>query len=131
MEWEFTPDKIVKAEVDYGFDDFRLDLYREVQINAGTADPGVLKSYFDLLFDLCHWLATGRSFDAFVAQHHHSPPTCEFLQGVGEAMRPNADMLGAILQRMIMDGVAEGLPLEQSLARVDATIRAAGAAVPA
>lgn len=122
MEWEFSPEQVVKATVDYGFDDFRLDLYREVRMNAGSDDPARLQTYFDLLFDLCHWLATGRRLEDFVAQYRHSPPTCEFLLAVGEAMRPNAEMLGAILQRMIMDGIAAGEALDQSLARVEGLV---------
>ncbi len=118
MEWEFSPEQVVKAEVDYGFDDFRADLLQETRINTGMSDPEQIKSTFDLLFDLCYWLATGRPFEAFLAEFRHTPRAVEFLQGVAEAMRPNADMLGAILQRMIMDRVEHGMALESALAAV-------------
>ncbi len=118
MDWEFTPEQVVKAEADYGFEDFRRDLYREVQMNSGESDPRETKATFDLLYDLCYWLATGRKLDDFVAQHRHSPPICEFLQAVAPAMAANAEMLGAILQRMIMVEVDGGLPLEDCVMRV-------------
>lgn len=123
MEWEFTPEQVVKAEIDYGFEHFREDLYREVVSNLGAAGVAEIQTTFNLLFDLCYWQATGRAFGAFVAQHHHSPPVCEFLHHVREAMTPNVDMLGAILQRLIMTEVAKGAPLEESVACVDASVR--------
>jgi hypothetical protein len=118
MEWEFSPEQVVKAEVAYAFDDFRADLLRETRINTGMGDPEQLRATYDLLFDLCYWLATGRPFEGFLAEFRHTPPAVEFLHGVVDAMRPNADMLGAILQRMIMDRVEHGMPLESALAAV-------------
>lgn len=130
MEWEFTPQQVVKAEVGYGFDDFRHDLYQEVQMNAGTDDPSQLKDTYDLLFDLCYWLATGRQLDAFIAQHAHNPPTCEFIRTVHEAMLPNAEMLGAILQRMIMAEIEEGRSWEEGVANVYRAVEQTTAAYP-
>jgi hypothetical protein len=131
MEWEFTPEQVVKAEVDYGFENFRGDLYREVVANLGAAGAAQIEPTFKLLFDLCYWQATGRPFDTFVAQHHHSPPVGEFLHGVREAMAPNVDMLGAILQRMLITEVENGAQLEDSLLSVDASVRRMTATLPA
>lgn len=122
MEWEFTPEQVVKAEADYGFDDFRRDLYREVQMNSGDLDPREIKATFDLLYDLCYWLATGRMCDDFIAQYRHSPSICEFLESVAPAMAANAEMLGAILQRMIMVEVEAGLPLKEGVLRVHGAV---------
>jgi hypothetical protein len=130
MEWEFTPEQVVKAEVDYGFENFRDDLYREVASNVGGAGAEI-ETTFTLLFDLCYWQATGRSFDDFVAQHHYSPPVCEFLHGVKDAMAPNVDMLGAILQRMIMIEVETGAQLEDGLVNVDRTVKRLVVQLPA
>jgi hypothetical protein len=130
MEWEFTPQQVVKAEVEYGFDDFRRDLHQEVRLNAGGADPSQLKATYDLLFDLCYWLATGREFEAFVAQHAAAPPTCEFLREAGPAMAANAEMLGAILQRMIMAEVERGQPWEEGVANVHRAVAEMTAALP-
>lgn len=130
MEWEFTPQQVVKAEADYGFEDFRRDLYREVQVNAGGTDAVETQSLYDLLFDLCYWLATGRRFDAFLAQHAHSPPTCAFLRQVGPAMAANAAMLGAILQRMVMAEVERGLPLEDGVLSVHRAVEQLTSGLP-
>lgn len=130
MEWEFTPEQVVKAEVDYSLEDFREGLYREVRINLGEPDPARVETAFTLLFDLCYWQATGRPLDEFVARHHHSPPVVEFLRGVGPAMEPNVAMLGAILQRMIMSQVERGAQLDDGLVQVDAAVRRTTAAMP-
>lgn len=122
MEWEFTPQQVVKAEVEYGLGDFRRDLLLEVRSNVGGDDADT-QATCELLFDLCYWLATEKDFDAFVAGHAHSPPTCEFLRSVGEAMTPNAEMLGAILQRMIMSEVERGAVLEEGLGNVHRTVQ--------
>jgi hypothetical protein len=129
MEWEFTPQQVVRAEVEYGFEDFRRDLYQEVQMNAG-GDPVQVRASFELLFDLCYWLATERPLDAFLAQHAAVPPTCEFVQAVAPAMATNAEMLGAILQRMIMAEVERGLPLEASVANVHSAVERLSGAIP-
>lgn len=123
MEWEFTPQQVVKAEVDYGFDDFRRDLRLEVQANLPDTDAEQAQATYDLLFDLCYWLATGRQLDAFVAEHAHSPPTCDFLREVTPAMAPNGEMLGAILQRMLMDEVERGVAWEEGLGNVHRAVQ--------
>lgn len=129
MEWEFTPQQVVKAEVDYGFEDFRRDLHEEVKANVG-GDPLQLKATYELLFDLCYWLATERPFDGFLAQHAAAPPTCEFLREVRLVMASNAEMLGAILQRMIMAEVERGLPLEEGVASVHSAVSQMTAGLP-
>ncbi|CAG0931890.1 MAG: hypothetical protein BIFFINMI_04186 [Phycisphaerae bacterium] len=118
MEWEFTPEQVVKAEVGYGLEDFRRDLAAEVRGNLGPASPEQVEQTTDLLYDLCHTLATNRTVESMLETLAYDPPTCEFLRGMVEPMRPNGEMLGAILQRMIMDRVESGMPLEQALESV-------------
>ena len=115
MEWEFTAEDVVKARSAYSLEDFRRDLAEEVRINLGSSDPLQHARSFNLLYDMCHALATGRSLEDFLQPYAYDPPTCEFLREVQPLMAANVDMLGAILQRMIMDGVEEGMPLEQAL----------------
>ncbi|MBI3140311.1 MAG: hypothetical protein HYZ19_00435 [Rhodocyclales bacterium] len=118
MDWEFTPEQIVKAEVGYGLEDFRRDLAREVRMNMGGAAEEDIRQTYALIYDLCHWLATNRPFEEFAASLAYDPPTVEFLESLREPMGSNVDMLGAILQRLIMDRVEAGLPLEQALKAV-------------
>lgn len=115
MEWEFTPEQVVKGEVGYGLEDFRRDLAAEVRGNLGPASPEQAAQTADLLYDLCHVLATNRTLESMLATLAYDPPTCEFLREMVEPMRPNGEMLGAILQRLIMDRVEAGMPLEQAL----------------
>lgn len=130
MEWDFSPEQVVKAEADYGFEDFRRDLFFEVQMNAGTTDLAELKASFDLLFDLCYWLATGRPLADFLRSYAYSPPAADFLSQVGPAMVANGEMLGAILQRMIMAEVAAGVPWQEGVLKVHGAVERMSAAMP-
>ncbi|HEX8987941.1 MAG TPA: hypothetical protein VF816_08270 [Rhodocyclaceae bacterium] len=131
MEWEFSPQAVVKGEAFYGFGDFRRDLLCEVLMNAGGGSAEESRATFDLLFDLCYWLATERRFEDFAAQHHHSPQVSQFLHDVRAAMAANAEMLGAILQRMIMAEAEGGLPLQDAVARVHRIVAQESLSLPA
>jgi hypothetical protein len=116
MQWDFTPEDVVKGEVGYGLEQFRHDLAEEVRANLGADDPAALQQSYDLIYDMCYWLATGRDFAAFAATlPEETPLDVHVLQPIKEYMRDNIVMLGAILQRMIMDGVEAGLVLDQAL----------------
>lgn len=115
MEWEFTAEDVVKARSAYALEDFRRNLAEEVRINLGASGPLQHARAFNLLYDMCHALATGRTLEDFLQPYAYDPPTCEFLREVQPLMVANVEMLGAILQRMIMDGVDKGMPLEQAL----------------
>jgi hypothetical protein len=123
MEWEFSAEQVVKGEVGYALEDFRRDLAREVRMNTPAADDEARTANYNLVYDLCHWLATGKEFDGFLMTCAYDPPTCDFLRDVRPTLAPNVEMLGAILQRMIMDGVEAGLSLEDALTQVDAKHR--------
>lgn len=116
MEWEFTAEQVVKGDTDYGLREFRRDLGEEVRMNMGSAEaPQRLRTY-NLVYDMCYALATDRELDDFLAAFAYDPPTCELLRELEPLMRGNVEMLGAILQRMIMDGVESGMNLERALA---------------
>lgn len=116
MQWEFTPQQVVKGEIGYGLAQFRSDLLEEVSANLGADDPVSLQQSYDLIYDLCYWLATGREFTAFIATlPEQTPLDSHVLHAIKEHMRDNITMLGAILQRAIMDGVEAGMPLEQAV----------------
>jgi hypothetical protein len=120
MEWEFAPDDIVKGRVDYRLQDFRDDLAQEVRMNIGMASEAEFRHAYELIYDLCYWLATGRAFQDFLPLVQDEPSAIRLAKSVGAYMDGNAQMLGAILQRMIMDRVESGLPLEQALDSVAA-----------
>jgi len=89
-----------------------------VRGNLGPATPEQVEQTTGLLYDLCHTLATNRTVESMLETLAYDPPTCEFLRGMVEPMQPNGEMLGAILQRLIMDRVEAGMPLEQALESV-------------
>lgn len=116
MEWAFTQEDVVKGKVAYGMADFRADLFKEVRLNMPDMDGAGQQRLFDLIYDMHYWLATGRNFDAFIDGLNLPAHVQVFLGSIEAQCAANVSMLGAILQRAIMDGVESGLPLEQSLA---------------
>jgi hypothetical protein len=114
MEWEFSPEDVVKARADYGLAEFRRDLAEEVRANV-SGDTDVFTRTYHLLYDLCYALATSKDFEAHLAAYAYDPPTVQLLREIQPMMAGNADMLGAILQRQIMDRVEAGMPLENAI----------------
>jgi len=115
MDWEFSLEDVVKARAAYGLTDFRRDLAEEVRSNMGSADELQQTRRFNLVYDMCYALATDKSFDDFIAAYAYDPPTCEFLTELKPHMDNNVAMLGAILQRLIMDRVEANMPLEHAV----------------
>lgn len=115
MQWEFSPEDVVKARADYGLTDFRRDLAEEVRSNLGPADEAQQIRSFNLIYDMCYALATDKRFDDFLAAYAYDPPTCQFLSELKPLMADNAVMLGAILQRLIMDRVEAHMPLANAV----------------
>lgn len=114
MEWEFTPQEVVKGQVGYGLPEFRQDLAEEVRQNV-SGDADVFARTYHLLYDLCYALATSKDLDAHLAAYAYDPPTVQFLREMAEPMSGNVEMLGAILQRQIVDRVEAGMPLEAAI----------------
>lgn len=118
MEWEFTPEEVIKGEASYALEHFRADLAAEIRMNLSPPDETAFERAYALIYDLCHWLAIGRAYEDFIGQLSDDPAATRLANMVREPMAPNADMLGAILQRMIMDRVEGGMPLEAALQSV-------------
>lgn len=131
MEWEFTPEQVVKGEVGYGLEDFRRDLAVEVRTNMGDMEDADFHGVYQLVYDLCYWLATGKTFEDFVEAFQHDPPTYRFASCLRDSMQDNVGMLGAILQRLIMDRVEGGQPVEAAVDSVAAFHRRCVEKIPA
>lgn len=129
MEWEFSPEDVVKGRIEYGLTEFRRDLAQEVRSNLLFSDEAQHTRSFNLIYDMCYALATNKSVEEFLDAYAYDPPTCEFLNGLKPYMSDNVSMLGAILQRLIMDRVEANMPLEYAVSDVaqwHANIVAAG-----
>jgi hypothetical protein len=119
MEWEFTPDQVVRVEVDYGLEDFRRDMREEVSLNMGQMDDLQQQKIFDVMYDLCYWVATGNEYDDFLAGLDQESFFPSFLGSIRGMLAPNIAMLGAVLQRLIMDRVeGQGMSLDDALKQV-------------
>lgn len=131
MEWEFLPEQVVKGEVAYGLKDFRRDLAQELRMNLGPISADEFARAYDVLYDLCYWLATGKPLDDFLDGFDDDPVAIRLIKSAHEAMAGNVEMLGAIVQRLIVERVEAGTPLEQAVSSVDAYHRETVAATRA
>jgi len=120
MEWDFTPEDVIKGQAAYGLENFRSDLANEVRMNLGGTLDEEFRRAFAVIYDLCYWLATGRDFESFLAGLGEAPEAIRLAKSVHEYMDSNVEMLGAILQRMIMQRVESGMPLERAIQGVAA-----------
>lgn len=117
MEWKFTPQEVVKGQVGYGLPEFRHDLAEEVRQNV-NGDADVFARTYHLLYDLCYALATSKDLEAHLTAYAYDPPTVQFLREMVGPMSGNVEMLGAILQRQIIDRVEAGMPLAAAIGDV-------------
>lgn len=115
MQWDFSPEDVVKARADYGLADFRRDLAEEVRMNLPPSDALQEQRSFNLIYELCYALATSKDLDSHLGAYAYDPPTVQFLREVEPMMATNVEMLGAILQRLIMDRIESGMVLEQAI----------------
>jgi hypothetical protein len=130
MEWEFKPGAVLRGEAVYGLTEFRRDLAQEMRTNLPGLDEPELEPLFRLLYDLHYWLATGNEYNAFEDQYRDQGRLVELLRAVHAQSSANVEMLGAILQRLIMDGVAAGVPLEYAVEQAAQLHGLAAAASP-
>ena len=117
MEWEFTPEDVVKGRSGYGLAEFRHGLAEEVRQNVGGGSDVFTRAYH-LIYDLCYALATSKDLETHLCAYAYDPPTVQFLRELAPAMSANVEMLGAILQRQIMDRVEAGMPLDNAVSEV-------------
>ncbi len=115
MQWEFTAEDVVKARSEYGLQEFRRDLGEELRSNLGPMDEAQQLRSFNMVYDMCYALATDKKFDDFLSGYAFDPPTCQFLTELKPHMADNVVMLGAILQRLIMDRVEAQMPLANAI----------------
>lgn len=115
MEWEFTAAQVVRGEAVYGLAEFRHDLGEEIRGNLPGLDRPEFDRLFRVIYDLHYWLATGNEYGDFEGQHDDQPRLLPLLRAVYAHCAGNVEMLGAILQRLIMEGVEAGVPLEHAL----------------
>lgn len=120
MEWEFTPAEVVQGQVDYGLEDFHADMFQEVKLNMSNMESMVPEQVFNVMYELCYWVATGNDYDDFLNGLEQESFFPAFLASIKPHLTPNIEMLGAILQRMIMERVeGRSLPMEEALRQVD------------
>jgi hypothetical protein len=131
MEWEFTAAQLMRGEAVYGLAEFRRDMVEEIRCNLPGLDDPEFDRLFRIIYALHYWLATGNAYGEFEAQYTDQPKLLPLLRAVHAQCSGNVEMLGAILQRLIMDGVEAGVPLEHALQQAAQLHARAAAETPA
>ncbi|MEO8332024.1 MAG: hypothetical protein ABI479_06290, partial [Gallionella sp.] len=94
MEWEFTPKEVVQGKVAYGLEEFRRDLFQEVNSNLPVdLNPADAKHLFALVYDMCYWLATGRELSDFEREIDADLVLVANLRMAHRHCKPNVEML--------------------------------------
>jgi ferredoxin len=109
MEWDFTTEDVVKGHADYTLQDFRSGLAAEVRSNLGPMDEAQLTRAFNLVYDLCYALATDKDIGEFMSLRLR-PADLRVPRRDQPHASDNAAMLGAILQRLIVERVEADMP---------------------
>jgi hypothetical protein len=125
VQWPFSCRDVVTGAIRYGLEDFRIDLMRQVEAALPGFGARQIHGFFNLNYLLLYWLASGGSFDDFVAALHQqlrpaSPWLAAHLDDLQRGSTAEVAMLSAILRRMTLDGIEAGLPLELALDRARA-----------
>ena len=115
MEWEFTRAELVRGEAVYGRLECRRGLSEEIRGNLPGLDDPELDRLFGLICNLHYGLATGNNYREFDGQFAEQPKLVPMLRAVHAHCAGNVEVLGASLQRPIMDGVEVGVSLQQAL----------------
>jgi len=117
MQWDFTPEDVVKAKVDYELHDFIKDFQNEIAVGCSEHSTDEVSSIVTLLYDFMHWCATEREPEQFYAEELalEDPFNANELRAMHSNLNKNITMLGAILQRMIMNQIDIGIELEQAI----------------
>ncbi|MDH3355005.1 MAG: hypothetical protein OEL79_07310 [Chromatiales bacterium] len=120
MEWEFTYEDVVKAKVNYELIDFINDFRNEVTVNIHENSSNDVNAIITLLYDFMHWCATEREPEQFYAEEllPEDLLNADELRSMHPNLKENITMLGAILQRMIMNQVDKGIVLEEAIQKV-------------
>ena len=121
MEWDFTPDDVMRGNVDYSVAKFREDLLEEIQSNiAEIRGDDITKGFYSIMtIILCTSLAFGKSIDSIIAsiKIYFSNGAVQklltnkdILEEIKENNKENIGMLRAVIHRRMRDDVDKGVP---------------------
>jgi len=121
MKWTFTSDQVAKGEVDYGLEEFRNDLYQEVQDNFSDYSTDKLEGMFRLAYDVCYSEATWGNLDSMLNHYREKglPVDMKYLELIRDSNRDNSAMLKAVLARELSKLTQQGLSGEEALKRLE------------
>lgn len=121
MKWIFTPEQLMKGEVEYGLEEFRSDLYREVKENFSDYSTDKLDGMFRLAFDVCYGEATRGNLSGMISHYQEKglPVDSKYLELIRDSNRDNIAMLKALLTRELAKKMQSGLSREEALKKFD------------
>ena len=122
MEWDFSPDDVMEGKVDYSLEDFRADLWRQVECDFLGKERKLIELAYHFTYHVCFWFAVGWEIDDFMecwkeaADIPNVEAECrEFIELTREMYKRNIETLRAIFQREILKGIKQGLDVDESL----------------
>jgi|GEM_PF-1877598 len=110
MQWDFTPEEVIKGEIHYPLWDFRQDLWEEV---SDYTDP----EGFEILFWALYHLAMGSSAEDMAIRWREQNELSEEetreqkqqFELIKSTHRADIEMLKAVIKRKILDYKEEGI----------------------
>jgi len=115
MEWDFTPDDVLKGKAEYSLGRFRDDLRNEVRAQLGAAGEEHVTALFHLIYDTCYWLATEGSLDDLPGFYGGTSTDLTLLRVIERQNQDNIEMLKAIIKRRYVGAVDAGLTQAEAL----------------
>ena len=121
MNWDFTGAQVVKGEVAYSLEEFRKDLYAEVQENFSDYDKKELDGIYQLAYDVCYCTATQRKLGELLAHCKQMGVKADlkYLMLIRDSNLNNIDMLKAIFARKVSEFMDAGASGEEALKKLD------------
>ena len=122
MEWDFSPEQVVKGEIDYTLQEFRQDYHSEIEDNFDDFDPDQLSVIYSLAYDVCYASAIRQDLKTILAHWTSKGVQVDlaYLELIRDSNLANIEMLKAIFARKVSEFMDVGLDAEAALKKLEA-----------
>lgn len=113
MEWEFSPEQVVKGEIYYPLEDYREDLWEEV---SDYTDPEGFEVLFWALYHFAMGYSSREMADRMRRLHELTEEETQSQKQQFELIKsthaPDIEMLKALIKRQVLNYREEGVDVE-------------------
>ncbi|NQT80698.1 MAG: hypothetical protein HQ555_09970 [Candidatus Aminicenantes bacterium] len=131
MKWNFTPNEVMKEEVDYGLEEFLRDLLEETKSKISKKDFSdlpegkkknrkfnkAIRDVFNFLYEVYYLAAIKKQRLRDILKHSNEEDR-KIIKKILEENKDNSDMLHSILMKRIERELNKGLTKKQALKSV-------------